>query len=238
LDVKDLKNYGVDIAMAMASLPREVRGKMEAASRRAALKHLGLLKTLRLPGLIKEEEAKMRNADVSPLRARGLDNDAFLAEARSQAAAFAAVARLAGVEKAVAVFEDVMREVSGDIWGAQAPRAEDFKNCGDAAASFRAYFRAMMEANRRTGVLEFDVVEDGPDAIQYDVTSCALLDLARLSGYPEAARHLCLADDLYFPDECRKIGLRFIRTGTLARGDSCCDFRFENVRENDGNTEE
>jgi hypothetical protein len=237
LDTKDLKNYGVDVVSTMAALPYEVRKRTEEVSRRVILNRLGLLQSLRLPGLIAQEEKKLRAVDLTPIKGRGLDGDA-LSQIVSQAAAFAAVARLAGVEKAVAIFEEVMREVSGDIWGAQAPRAEDFKNCGDATVSFRAYFRAMMEANRDAGVLEYDVVEDGSAAIQYDVTSCVLLDLARLSGYPEAAWHLCLADDLYFPDECRKIGLRFVRTGTLARGDSCCDFRFENLRENAGNTEE
>jgi len=234
LDVKDLKNYGVDMATAMASLPPAVREKMEAVSRRLVLKRVGLFRALRLPGLIREEEAKMRDVDLAPFRARGLDNDEFLSQTLSQVAAFAAVARLAGTENAVAIFEEIIREVSRDIWGAQAPTAEDLNSCGgDAAAAFRAYFRATMEANRRAGVLEYEVAEDGDDAVQYDVSSCVFLELAERLGYPEAARHLCLADDLYFPDECRKIGLRFVRTGTLARGDRRCDFRFERDRDKD-----
>ena len=229
MDVKNLKNYGVDIATTMASLPPAVQKRMEAVSRRLVLKRLGLFRSLRLPGLIREEEAKMRAVDLSPLRGRGLDNDEFLSQTLSQVAAFAAVARLAGTEKAAEVFEEIVREVGRDVWEAQAPAAEDFRRCGDGFAAFRAYFDAMMEANRRAGVLEYDVAEDGDDAVQYDVNSCVFLELAALLGYPEAARHLCLADDVYFPDECRKIGARFIRAGTLARGDRRCDFRFERV---------
>lgn len=231
MDVTDLKNYGVDVASTMASLPPAVREKLEAVSRRVALKRLGLFKALRLPSLLEEEERKMREVDLAPLRERGLDNEAFLAQARYQVAAFAAVARVAGTETAVAIFEEVMREVGGEVWAAQAPAAEDFKRCGDAFASFRAYFEATMAANRRAGVLDFDVAEDDDGAVQYDVTSCLFYDLAVRLGYPEAARHLCLADDVYFPEVGRELGLRFLRAGTLARGDRCCDFRFERVSE-------
>ena len=232
MDVKNLKNYGVDVATTMASLPPEVREKMEAVSRRVTLKRLGLFKVLRLPGLIREEETKMRAVDFSPLRGRGLDKEELRAGVLSQVAAFAAVARLAGTEKAVEIFEEITRKVGLDVWEAQAPTAEDFNSCGgDGFAAFRAYFDAMMEANRRAGVLEYDVAEDSDDDVQYDVSSCVFLELATLLGYPEAARHLCLADDVYFPDECRKMGARFIRAGTLARGDRRCDFRFERVTE-------
>jgi len=231
LDVKDLKNYGVDVASAMAAVPPAVREKLEAASRRVALRRLGLFKALRLPALIEEEERKMRDVDLASFRERGFDNEAFLAQARYQVAAFAAVARLAGTETAVAVFEEVMREVGGELWAAQAPAAEDFKRCGEGFASFRAYFEATMAANRRAGVLDFEVVEDTDGAVQYDVTSCAFYDLAKRLGYPEAARHLCLADDVYFPEVGREIGLRFLRAGTLARGDRRCDFRFERASE-------
>jgi hypothetical protein len=214
MDVKDLKNYGVDVATAMASWPPAVQKRMEAVSRRLALKRLGLFRSLRLPGLIREEEAKMRRVDLSPLRGRGLDKEETRAAALLQVAAFAAVARLAGTEKAAEIFEEIVREVGRDVWEAQAPTAEDFDSCGD-------------------GVLEYDVAEDGDDAVQYDVTSCVFCELAELLGYPEAARHLCYADDVYFPDECREIGLRFVRAGTLARGDRRCDFRFERVTKGD-----
>jgi hypothetical protein len=232
MDVKNLKNYGVDVATAMASLPPAARKRMEAVSNRVVLKRLGLFRSVRLPGLIREEEAKMRAVDFSPLRGRGLDKEELRAGVLSQVAAFAALARLAGTEKAAEIFDEITRKVGREIWEAQAPTAEDFESCGgDGFAAFRAYFDAMMEANRRAGVLGYDVAEDGDDAVQYDVNSCAFLELAELLGYPEAARHLCLADDVYFPDECRKIGARFVRTGTLARGDRRCDFRFERVTE-------
>jgi len=225
LDVKKLKNYGVDVATTMASLPRAVRERMEAVGRRIVVKRLGLLKALRLPGLISREEKRLRAADLSALR--GLAREELRAEAISQVAAFAAVARLAGTEKAAEIFEEVMREVGREVWEAQAPTAEDFKRCGDAFTAFRAYFRATMEANRDAGVLEYEVAEDGPDAVQYDVTACVFAELASRLGFPEAARNLCLADDVYFPESGREMGARFIRAGTLARGAARCDFRFE-----------
>jgi hypothetical protein len=234
LDVKDLKNYGVDVATTMASLPRSVRERMDATSRRIVVKRLGLLKALRLPGLISREKKRLRAADLSGFR--GLNREELRAEAISQVAAFAAVARLAGTEKAVEIFEEVMREVGEEIWEAQAPSAEDFRRCGDAFAAFRAYFRATMEANRDAGVLEYEVAEDGSDAVQYDVTACVFYELASRLGFPEAARHLCAADDVYFPESVGRIGARFVRAGTLARGAPRCDFRFERTRVDDDAT--
>lgn len=228
MDVKDLKNYGVDVATTMTSLPRPVRERMDAASRRIVVKRLGLLKALRLPGLISKEEKRLRAADLSGFR--GLDREELRAEAISQVAAFAAVARLAGTEKAAEIFEEIMREAGREVWKAQAPTAEDFKRCGDAFAAVRAYFRATMEANRGAGVMEYEVAEDGPDAFQYDVTACVFYELASRLGFPEAARHLCAADDVYFPETGREVGARFVRAGTLARGAPRCDFRFERER--------
>lgn len=225
MDVKDLKNYGVDVATTMASLPAAVRERMKAVSRRVVVKRLGLLKALRLPGLISREEKRLRAVDLSALG--GLNREELRAEAISQVAAFAAVARLAGTEKAVEIFEEIIGEVGDEVWEAQAPTAEDFQRCGDAFAAFRAYFRATMEANREAGVLEYEVAEDGPDAVQYDVTACVFHELANRLGFPEAARHLCAADDVYFPKSGREMGARFVRAGTLARGAARCDFRFE-----------
>jgi hypothetical protein len=225
MDVESLKNYGVDVVTTMASLPQAVRERMEAVSRRVVVKRLGLLKALRLPGLISREEKRLRAADLSELR--GLDGEKLRAEAISQVAAFAAVARLAGTGKAAEIFDEVIREVGREVWEAQAPSAEDFERCGDAFAAFRVYFRAKMEANREAGVLEYEVAEDGPDAVQYDVTACVFHELASRLGTPEAARHLCTADDVYFPGSVGRIGARFVRAGTLARGAARCDFRFE-----------
>jgi hypothetical protein len=233
LDVKDLKNYGADVATTLASLPQAIWGKMEALAGRVALKRFGLLKILQLPGLIKEEEAKIRAVDPAAFRARGLDKDELLPRIITQVAAFAAVARLAGTDKAVSVFEEITREVGAELWAAQLPPPDDFKRCGDGFGAFRAYFDAMMAANRRVGVLDYEVVEDGPDAVQYDVTSCVFCELAERLGYRDAARHLCLADDVYFPVAGRELGLCFVRKGTLARGDQCCDFRFERAPEAD-----
>jgi hypothetical protein len=237
LDIKDLKNYGVDVVSTMAALPYEVRKRTEEVSRRVILNCLSLLQSLRLPGLIAQEEKKLRAVDLTPIKGRGLDGDA-LSQILSQVAAFAALVRVVGEEKARSILEEILGEMSYDIWAAQAPPAEDFRKCADdPAEAFRAYFQATMEANRRAGVLEYDVIEEGPEAVQYDVKSCVFYDLAKLLGYPEAARHICLADDLYFPEECRKIGLRFVRNGTLARGDRCCDFRFESAGDSTANTE-
>lgn len=64
----------------------------------------------------------------------------------------------------------------------------------------------------------------------WDFTECGILKLYKTQGAEELVPYLCAQD--FTASELENTGLR--RTGTLARGDACCDFRYLKGREPQG----
>ena len=64
----------------------------------------------------------------------------------------------------------------------------------------------------------------GKDSFEVDITRCLWHDACSEAGCPEICKLFCGNDDENF-GELRKI--KFIRKGTLGRGDKMCDFMFE-----------
>ncbi|MBN1661787.1 MAG: L-2-amino-thiazoline-4-carboxylic acid hydrolase [Anaerolineae bacterium] len=65
---------------------------------------------------------------------------------------------------------------------------------------------------------------EGHDVVAFDMHSCFYLTVLTEYGAPELAPVYCRLDDLLYDDLWP--GVRWQRTGTLGRGDDCCDFRF------------
>lgn len=72
-------------------------------------------------------------------------------------------------------------------------------------------------------------VQDDDEALAFDVQGCIYLDVLTSYGAPELAPLFCWVDDLAF--ESLPPWISWERTGTLARGDDCCDFRWVNRRQ-------
>ena len=107
------------------------------------------------------------------------------------------------------------------------PEPKDMKAFDYPLQAWRAYAAPIPEASTKAGCQELRVFDDGPDAVQMDVHWCVWLELARALGVPEACIPNCYSDDLVFPEYFEALGLRYSRTQTLARGGTCCNFRFE-----------
>jgi hypothetical protein len=72
---------------------------------------------------------------------------------------------------------------------------------------------------------DFTWLEDSDQALAFNATHCFYLDMLTQYGAPELTAAFCSTDDLLanaFPES-----IRFVRKGTLARGDPCCDYRYE-----------
>jgi hypothetical protein len=67
-------------------------------------------------------------------------------------------------------------------------------------------------------------------AIGINVTYCAFCEIPRLCGIVEACEPGCYSDEVVFPGHLEPLGIRFLRTKTLARGGDCCDFRWERIQ--------
>ena len=71
-----------------------------------------------------------------------------------------------------------------------------------------------------------EVLDLGPGVCAFDTTQCIFATLFVRHGVPELGPCFCRIDDYLYST---LPGIRFTRTGTLCRGDRCCDFRFEKI---------
>ena len=188
---------------------------------------LGLMKFLKLGLMIKSAEREFSAVSLKVVRERGLSDDVFIKNIVMQSSAFRALTETVGEEDALDISHRITEETAFGLMSEIFPTTADFlafKNPLDAAKS---YILALMEANRRAGLHDSELVYDSVDAFQINVTYCAFREIPRLLGVPKAALSSCYGDDVFFPQVCGDLGLRFVRKGTLARGDDFCDFRFE-----------
>lgn len=122
----------------------------------------------------------------------------------------------------------LVRRALGDIYrrlGEEFRRTKDQKNLGNSMASaFAAY--------ARDDALDYKVIEQSPDAFEFDVTGCRYAEFYKELGQPELGFLLvCSADfpmaEGFGPD------IKFTRTQTIMQGASHCDFRYKRSRETD-----
>lgn len=69
-----------------------------------------------------------------------------------------------------------------------------------------------------------EIVEDGPQAFAFNTHRCFLFETLRFYQSPELTPLYCKTDD-WVAEAMPKV--RWLRTKTLGRGDTVCDFRWE-----------
>ncbi len=84
-----------------------------------------------------------------------------------------------------------------------------------------------MEANKKAGVHDFEIVKETQDVFQVNCIWCAWNDIYKQLGVSDACMPICNVDDIFFPDYCQKAGIKYSRSGALATGNKYCDYRFE-----------
>ena len=228
-DVSHLRNYGVAFSEAEGAWSPEVKATMRRVGKNVVMRHLSLMQKLRFFWRFTRAQRRASELDLSDLRARGMTNGAFLDQQLEYLAMFAALAEVLGTGKAVCVMQAVMDESAREPLRLALPEAEGLAAFDDPLQAWRAYVSPAPQAARVAGCQELVIVEDGPDAVQFDVKWCVWLELARKMGVPEGCLPNCYSDDLVFPEFFAALGIRYRRTGTLAQGAACCDFRFERL---------
>jgi hypothetical protein len=229
MHVEDLKNYGRPFSDTMTTLPDAVRKRIRGAASRVIRKHLGLLGLLRFALLSRREKRRMSRFDLASVRAKGLRNHAFIDLIVEQTAMFAATAKIAGMERALAMHREIMDRVAVPMNEALLPTGSEFERVGDPFAALRSYMLAFFEAEEKAGLHEFCIVEDSEDALALDVTYCAFCEIPKQLGFREACEPGCYSGEVFFPSFLEPLGIRFVRSETLARKGRCCDFRFERI---------
>ena len=233
MNVESLKNYGRPYSETMPALPGAVQKRIRSEGAKVLRKHLGRLGLLRLLLLTWREKRRMLRMDLDPVRRKGVTNEKFIDLMVGQTAMFSATVKLVGMDRALSIFREIMDRVAIPLNEALQPSRSELEQLGDPFAAFRKYLLAFFEAENRAGLHEYRVGEDSDDALAVDVTYCAFCEIPKRLGIMEACESGCYSDEVFFPGFLEPLGLRFVRTQTLARKGDCCDFRFERARGSD-----
>lgn len=228
MELKDLRNYGKPLKIPQC-VPKKVEKLINKEALRIIRKRIGWVRLIRLLFLSMKENWRMSKHDMSAVREKGLRDADFLKWQIQMTANFSVLCRIVGRERALEIFKEIMDVVGAAAMSAFMPEPEDFKRAGDPFEAFKKYFMALLAVDKEAGIHDFEVVEDFDAAFQVNVTYCAYCQIPKQLGIVEACQPNCYADDVFFPGFCEKMGMRFLRKGTLARGDDVCDFRFERV---------
>jgi hypothetical protein len=126
-----------------------------------------------------------------------------------------------GEERAHAIIRkalgDMYRKLGEKWWRAQGPA-----NVGDKVASAFEMYAA-------GDALDYDVVNQSPDAFEINVTGCRYAQFYKQLGVPELGFLLVCSSDFpvaegFGPD------IKLTRTQTIMQGASHCDFRYTRIR--------
>ncbi len=229
MNAESLKNYGRPFSETMTTLPEAVQKRAQREGAKVMRKHLGLPGLLRLLFLTWREKRRMRRIDLDPVRARGLTNERFIDLMLERAAMFSASVKMVGVERALSIHHEIMDRLAGPMNEALLPSSSEFEQLDDLFGAFRKYMLAFFDAETRAGLHDYRIVEDSDHSLAVDVTYCAFCEIPKRLGVIEAGEPGCYSDEVFFPDFLEPLGLRFVRTQTLARKGDRCDFRFERI---------
>lgn len=229
MKIENLKNYGMSVADAGDVIPPDVIAGIKKTSMRVMLRRAGLLEMARFMWALRGERKRLLAHDYIVAREHGLTSQEFLESRIQSAATFAAMAATVGEEKTLVIHNEVAECVAAELMAFIFPAADELKACGDPFVAFKEYMKAGNAASAAVGVHEIETVEDTSDVYRFNVTYCAFYSIPHEVGWGAACLPSCYGDDLFFPELCALIGARFVRAGTLARGDRVCDFCFERI---------
>jgi hypothetical protein len=227
MKVEELKNYGRPYSETMVRLPQPVQRRIKKESFRVVRQHLGFLGNLRLMILARREKKRLQGVDLTSVREKGLTSELFIEQTIHNTALFSAMARITGTEGAVAIYYQIMDKVSILMNEAILPSTDQLRGMENDFKAFRDYLMAFFAAEKEAGLHDYEVAEESDRAIALNVTYCAFFEIPRLCGIVEACDPSCYSDEVFFPGYLEPLGVRFVRTKTLARGGDFCDFRFE-----------
>lgn len=131
--------------------------------------------------------------------------------------------------------QSALDEVRTLLGAAYAPLSKGMPSLGHLLGGFgmfRWLTRRLMERAFPPAGWQFTWNQDDDQAIAFEVRRCIYLDVLTSYSAPELAPLFCWVDDLVF--ESLPSWISWERTGTLARGDECCDFRWVNTMSQSG----
>lgn len=238
MQTETLPNYGKDILTIASETKRPLQKTLSLLP--AILRFIGgMLHDLGIRGFVKlvqqvrRETRQAKALDWSELEQRGLSR-ADLNSIITKIEFAKAQVDLLGRERAYELRRSLDSKISYPVMEEIFAPPEAFVACGqgDFLPAFKHYFIALMQAMEKRGLEAAQVVEDTPDSFQINVQYCAWATVAARLGDPYYCYFsTCQGDELFFPSFCKKVGVDFTRSGTLATGNEACDQRFSRPRQ-------
>ena len=106
--VEDLRNYGRAFSDAESTWSEDVKERMQTRGKAVVMGALNPWHKLRFAFAFRREQKRAANVDLSQVRARGMDNEPFLAQQIEYICLFKALDRVVGTERAVDICKQVM----------------------------------------------------------------------------------------------------------------------------------
>ena len=228
MEYKDLKNYGKSFPEIFRAIPPKINTKIMKIGMGVIQKYLGIDKMKDfLNQIIKERESFMEK-DLTAIREYCKDEE-FIKSMIENSAIFSALTKFVEDKVALDIHLEIIDNIMPMLGNLIFPSSEDFLPFEEPLEAFKKYIIMMMDADQKVGVHYYEIIEDTPNAFQINILKCAYYEIPKQLGVPMTTLTNCYADDVFLPEVGKKAGIKFIRTGTLARGNKCCDFRFEKV---------
>lgn len=190
-------------------------------------KKLGFFKSLRMRSAFKKHRKRFMFANYFEVKEKGMKNERILVNIISRAHQFAALVTLIGQEKALELSNEIADIANPKFFPVILPGADDFKETANVFESLKEWLTGYYKANKRQGIFEYEIKENTDKVFQINCLYCAFDKVNRIVEETGSTQTQCRADDAFFNYFQETLGLKYTRTGALADGDKCCQFRFE-----------
>lgn len=222
-----MKNYGKSLLEMTGSVPSEVIKEVSDLTAKILSQFLNSENMERFRTLLPTKKDQISEQDMSCVNKNGLVSKGFILQQIEWAASFSIVSEMMSEEMAIKIFRKIAETTYPKLFSAVFPTPGEIRESEDPFNSFKSWFSAMMDANRKAGLFEYEIFEDSQDVLQINCIWCAWHEIYKNSGLKKACIPVCHADDTFYPDYLRQTGIRYKRTKTIGWGNECCDFRFE-----------
>ena len=229
MKIEEMKGYGVAMSDFEGGWDPKFKAKLKKTSQQIILKKISFVQRFELMYWFLKAKRKAVNLDLSDIRSLGMNNVSFINQQLEYLSMFWALVKVLNLSKALEIMYQVMDATASDALLQSSPQTNDIKSFGDSFDFFRRYFAVLPEVSAKAGCHKMAITKDSANSFQFNVQWCVWYELAKKMDIPEACIPNCYADDLAYPDYFNQFGIHYSRTGTLAKGAQCCDFRFERI---------
>jgi hypothetical protein len=192
---------------------------------------MGFFKRLKMARIMRKERKRFLYANLFEVKEKGLKDDRFIMTIVGKAAYFSGLSKVMGKEKALEIDKELADATSLERLSHMLPSAEDLLKCDDPYAALKEWIIEYWKANKGANIFEYEIAEDSENVLQINCLYCAFAKISQLVEEKESTLSICHLDDLIFSTWDKVPGIKYTRTKALAKGDTCCDFRIEKVKD-------